>query len=117
MDKGIATVQAGVAADKANSASINKDSTDTNVITTAQHKTVAEQKAQEATEQSLLAEYYANLAQSIVSTIPMRYYRPTEDAMWLIQNPVQGSLCYVTYFDEGKSDLFVYDTTDMDMDK
>lgn len=64
----------------------------------------------------LLAKYYAEQAQSVVSNMPMRYYRPNEDDMQAIVNPHQGDLCYVTDYTVGTTQLYVYDTVDMDDD-
>ena len=106
----------GVVIENANTVSLDKETVATDKLAVSQYKTTAEEKAITATEQALLSEYYANMAASIASSIPMRYYRLSEESMFAIINPVQGSVCYVTYFAEGYSDFFVYDTTDMDND-
>ncbi len=113
----ISTTQAGISTDKANSASLNKDATDENKTATDGFKEIAVQKAGVATEQALLAEYYAGLAASLISSIPTRYYRVDEAGMFAIQNPIQGDLCYITDYVKAESQLFVYDTVDMDEDE
>lgn len=99
-----------------NAVSINKEATDSNKALTEQYKTTSEQNATIATEQAILAKYYADQAQSIASSIPMRYYRTSVEGMETITHPIQGDLCYITDFTTGKSQLYVYDTTDYDGD-
>ena len=76
----------------------------------------SQQYAVTAGEQMLLAKYYAEQAQSVVSNMPMRYYRLNEDDMQAIVNPHQGDPCYVTDYTVGTTQLYVYDTVDMDDD-
>ncbi|MDF2568219.1 MAG: hypothetical protein K0R90_1675 [Oscillospiraceae bacterium] len=114
--KDTAISSASTAISNAQSASLNKDATDTNKEISLQYSIDSQQYALTASEQAVLAEHYAQQAQSIISSIPMRYYRPSVAQMEAITTAKQGDLCYIVNFSSPSTKLYVYDTTDMDAD-
>ena len=112
----ISTAKAAVATTQANAASLNKDVTDVNAVKTDSAAVQAASSAATASAERNAAEQAAQRAEAAATGFPMRYYRNSVAAMEEITTAKQGDLCYVTDYVNKSSDLYVYDTTDMDSD-